>query len=177
MSEDLIKIHVTFPHYKKVGGPAGEYLWGKRTDKPDCFKVNNLPFYAYGINFGDIVRCTPMDAGRPDGIESVEIVEVVEAADVTGFRVVFVTEKEDEIRGVAGGLTDKFGAKWERANLILWSAAVSDDNAELFFEELARLHEIGMLHFETCEKADEESFGLPADAIDDESDERAGSDD
>jgi len=62
-----------------IGGTRNENLFALPTDKPDHFKINSIPFHAYGLNDGDIVRC---DSSR-------KVLEVVEASGFRTFRVVF----------------------------------------------------------------------------------------
>ena len=73
-SKDHVKVHITFPHCDVDDTPAGESMWAIKTDKPNHFKIDNLPFYAYGVCIGDIVRCEEVD-----GYDN-EVVEVVEPA-------------------------------------------------------------------------------------------------
>jgi len=62
-----------------IGGTRTENLWAYPTDTPDLFKINSIPFFAYGLNDGDIVRCD----------KSGTVVEVVEASGFRTFRVRF----------------------------------------------------------------------------------------
>lgn len=152
-SDEMVKIHITFPRQSEMGGPAGEYMWAEKTDKPDHFKVNNLPFYAYGVCYKDIVRCEATDDYQN------EVVEVVEYSQLTLFRVFFVIEDEETYLGITKGMDDKFGTNWERAQGNLFSVTVPDENAQAFFDELDRLHDKGLLHFETCQQRSEDHFG------------------
>jgi hypothetical protein len=56
-----------------------ERLFALPTDDPNLFKVNSIPFFAYGINDGDVVRC---DSNKV-------VQEVVEASGFETYRVMF----------------------------------------------------------------------------------------
>ena len=152
-SEDHVKVHITFPHSETDDTPRGESMWAIKTDKPNHFKIDNLPFYAYGVTLGDIVRCEEVD-----GYDN-EVVEVVEPAPVKMLRIFFAIDDEDTYIGITKGMTDKFGANWERATGRYYSVVVPDESFEEFFEELERLHGKDLLHFETCEQQEEGHFG------------------
>jgi len=162
-SENHVKIHVTFP--VPNGGPGGESMWAIKTDKPDHFKVDNLPFYAVGICCGDIVRCEEND-GYPH-----EVVEVVERAPLKLLRIIFLDEDEEVYLGMTKGMTDKFGTHWERAHGNFFAVTVPDESFESFFVELERLEGLEMLHFETCEQYEEGHFGPGPDEEDEEEEE------
>src|SRR5438046_10028757 len=50
--EDLTKIVVDLPNHWATGG---EGMWAKPLGK-DLYEIRNVPFHAYGLNFGDVVR-------------------------------------------------------------------------------------------------------------------------
>ena len=49
--ENLTKIHLDLPRNEEVGG---ESFWAEDLGD-DLYRMRNTPFYAYGINFDDIV--------------------------------------------------------------------------------------------------------------------------
>ena len=53
----MSSMHVKLTVPINIGGNRNENLFALPTDKPDHFKINSIPFHAYGLNDGDIVRC------------------------------------------------------------------------------------------------------------------------
>lgn len=50
-----------------------EVLWAEPYGRDNHFKLLNLPFYAYGVSWGDIIETTPCpDSGRPIFVRVVE---------------------------------------------------------------------------------------------------------
>lgn len=51
----LTKLHVDLPNHWATGG---ESLWALDLGE-DLYQLDNVPFHAYDLNFGDVVRATP----------------------------------------------------------------------------------------------------------------------
>lgn len=67
-TEDLTKIVVDLPNHWATGG---ESMWALSLGD-DLFGVRNVPFYAYGLNFGDVVRAVePSPDKKPVALELV----------------------------------------------------------------------------------------------------------
>jgi hypothetical protein len=97
MSDKHVKVSVPI----NIGGQRNENLFAYPTDKPDHFKINSIPFFAYGINDGDIVRCD----------KSGTVLEVVEASGFWTFRVRFQPGTDmDAMNKVARHLHEELGA-------------------------------------------------------------------
>ncbi len=77
--KELTKVHVALPHHGQIGG---ETFWAVPKDD-DTFEIQNVPFFAYGLHFKDIVRATS-DA---DGI--LQVREVVRRSGFDTVRVLF----------------------------------------------------------------------------------------
>ena len=60
----LTKVHVDLPHHWAVGG---ESLWARELGG-DRFRIENVPFYAYDLNFGDVVEARPLAAGQKPSV-------------------------------------------------------------------------------------------------------------
>ena len=58
-TEHLTKLHVDLPNH---WGTGGESIWAVDLGN-DLYEIRNTPFYAYGLNFGDVVLAT---ADSPD---------------------------------------------------------------------------------------------------------------
>lgn len=77
--DDSYKLHVSLPNHSMIGV---ESFWAAKVGE-DLYRIENVPFYAYGLNFRDVVRAYS-DA---DGI--LEIQEVVERSGNQTMRVDF----------------------------------------------------------------------------------------
>jgi len=53
-SEELTKVHIDLPNHWATGG---ESMWAAQVG-PDLFELRNTPFYAYDLNWGDVVHAT-----------------------------------------------------------------------------------------------------------------------
>lgn len=71
-----VKIQVVLENIEHV---QSETLWAFPTDKPDHYEVDNIPYYAYGINAHDIVRCSSpperqvLEVVRPSGHKTLRV--------------------------------------------------------------------------------------------------------
>jgi hypothetical protein len=50
--EELTKVHVDLPNHWATGG---ESMWARHLGG-DRYRIENVPFYAYGLNFHDVVE-------------------------------------------------------------------------------------------------------------------------
>lgn len=148
--EGLEKIHIDLPNHWAIGG---ESMWATPLGN-DLFKIENVPFYAYGLNFHDIVRATP------DSDEQIpEVRELVEPSGHRTFRVFFQKhisqDKQEEILASLKELT----ISYERANEIYFSLDMQPEgNYQAVFDKLDELMKENILGFETCEARIEGSF-------------------
>lgn len=78
--EGLEKIHIDLPNHWAIGGEA---FWATPLGN-DLYKIENVPFYAYGLNFHDIVRATSESENTKP-----EIKELIEQSGHRTFRVFF----------------------------------------------------------------------------------------
>ncbi len=148
--EGLEKIHVDLPNHWAIGG---ESMWATPLGD-DLFKIENVPFYAYGLNFHDIVRAIP------DSDEHIpEVRELVELSGHRTFRVFFQKhisrDKQEEILDSLKGLT----VSYERSNEIYFSLDLQPEgNYQAVFDKLDEFMERDLLGFETCDAKTEGSF-------------------
>ncbi|MEQ8415841.1 MAG: DUF4265 domain-containing protein [Imperialibacter sp.] len=151
MTEDgLVKLHIELPKHWAIGG---ESLWAEPLGN-DLFKIQNVPFYAYGLNYCDTVVATP------DSKDSApEIRKLVEAGGHRTLRLYFNQEigrahQEEILKSL---LT--FGATCERADARLVAIDIKPNGDYLaVFNELETYLEKEILIFETCEERAEGSF-------------------
>lgn len=151
MSEEgLEKIHIDLPNHWAIGG---ESMWAEPLGN-DLYKIENVPFYAYGLNFHDIVRATSdSDELKP------EIRELVKASGHRTFRVFFEKHLErieqEEILNSMKDLT----ISYERANSIYFALDMQPEgDYQAVFDRLDELEQQNLLGFETCETRVEGSF-------------------
>ena len=148
--EGLEKIHIDLPNHWAIGG---ESMWATPLGN-DLFKIENVPFYAYGLNFHDIVLAT---SDSDDQIP--EIRELVEPSGHRTFRVFFKKhisrDKQEKVLDSLKELT----VSYESANEIYFSLDVQPEgNYQAVFDKLDELMEKDILGFETCEARKKGSF-------------------
>ncbi|MEZ4777708.1 MAG: DUF4265 domain-containing protein [Bacteroidia bacterium] len=148
--EGLEKIHIDLPNHWAIGGEA---FWATPLGN-DLYKIENVPFYAYGLNFHDIVRATSESENTKP-----EIKELIEQSGHRTFRVFFKKsvdrDKQIEILDSMKELT----ISYERATGIFLSLDVQPEgNYQAVFDRLDELEQKNILNFETCEARIEGSF-------------------
>ncbi len=148
--KELEKIHVDLPNHWAIGG---ESFWATPLGN-DLFRLENIPFYAYGLNFHDVVKATS---------ESEELIpeirELVEPSGHRTFRVFFeksiIRQKQEDILNSMQDLT----ISYERANGIYFSLDMQPNgNYQAVFDRLEKLEKENILDFETCEAKKDGSF-------------------
>jgi hypothetical protein len=149
--ETLTKVHVSF------GARGGESMWAKPIEG-DLYAIRNLPFFAFGLNFGDIVLAPDMAGIR-------EVQTVVRPSGHRTLRLVFgehVTQPEQRLYLDA---LQKLGGTYERGTKRLVAIDVppgADFDAMLV--TLDRCEAAGELSYETCEARVTGSFDDAAQA-------------
>lgn len=148
--EELEKIHIGLPNHWATGG---ESFWATPLGN-NLFRLENVPFYAYGLNFHDVVKAT----SESDELIP-EILELVELSGHRTFRVFFEKsidrQKQEEILNSMKDLT----ISYERANGIYFSLDMQPKgNYQAVFDRLDELEKENVLGFETCEARIEGSF-------------------
>ena len=88
--EELTKIVVDLPNHWAT---SGEAMWA-RPLSADLYEIRNVPFYAYGLNFEDVVR-----AVEPGPDEKPVVIEVVRASGHRTIRVFFTDAVPGAERG------------------------------------------------------------------------------
>jgi hypothetical protein len=66
--ENLTKVHIDLPNHWAIGG---ESMWAVDLGE-DLYELRNVPFYAYDLNFGDVVRATADSSELKPEVRSVE---------------------------------------------------------------------------------------------------------
>jgi len=139
----LTKVHIDLPlHW----GTKGESLWAEDLGR-DLFRIRNVPFFAYGLNFADVVRAIP-DAPNLKP----EIREVVERSGHKTLRVFFDESYPDDSRPGLLKELNRYEAYFERATARHFAIDVEPSGSyEKVYDRLMEWEKAGFLVFETCE--------------------------
>lgn len=149
-NEGFEKIHIDLPNHWAIGG---ESFWATPLGN-DLFRLENVPFYAYGLNFHDVVKATS------DSEELIpEIRELVELSGHRTFRVFFEKSIDRQNQETILDSMKELTISYERANGIFFSLDMqSNGNYQDVFDRLDELEKENILGFETCEARIEGSF-------------------
>jgi hypothetical protein len=111
--EQHVKVVVQFDyHWRRVGG---EGLWSICIG-PNLYKIDNIPFFAYGLNDSDIVSA---EARSPDENPIVQRVE--QPGGHRTLRVFFDTEVEEARRTEILNRFRPLGVSWEGEDAIYFA--------------------------------------------------------
>lgn len=153
--ENLEKIHIDLPNHWAIGG---ESLWATPMGD-DLYRIENVPFFAYGLNFLDIVYATSDNQDRIP-----EIIKVVTPSGHRTYRIIFDknTNRDEQVELL--DTLSKHGATYERANGSNVSIDIKPSGDHIaVYDQLDVYESQGKLSFETCEARAENSFDdLPA---------------
>lgn len=151
VSEDddhLTKIYINLPNHWWL---KGESFWAKSLGN-DLFEIQNIPFCAYGLNFGDVVKAIQQS---PD--LKPEIMEVVSKSGNQTLRVHFIVDRDQQQTHIDN--IDACQAWVERANAKFMAINIPASACkEQLFAYLDEQEALGVLHYETCEERVEGSF-------------------
>src|SRR5215207_3105299 len=107
MTDDLTKVHIDLPNHWATGG---ESMWARDLGGAR-YRIENVPFYAYNINFYDIVEARALGpALKPS------VMRVLQRSGHQTLRVIFddAVTREDQ-RGRLNSLAD-LHVSYERCN-------------------------------------------------------------
>lgn len=128
-------------------------MWAEELGS-DLFRIRNVPFFAYGLNFHDVVRAT---ADSPD--LKPEIREVVESSGHKTLRILFPksVERDEQVKLLDS--LKEHEAYYERATATHVAIDVEPEGSyNDVYDQLQEWEEAGLLSFETCEARVEGSF-------------------
>jgi len=146
---ELVKVYVDLPGHWHSGG---ESLWAKPLGG-DLYEILSVPFAAYGLNFGDVVRACDTGAELKPEIQC-----VVTPSGRRTLRVFFHSLSADEQSPLLDEIRG-WGADIERASKSFVAVDIpTDADYDLLFDHLESLERRGVLEFETCEARVEGSF-------------------
>jgi len=131
------KVHV------QVGG-IGESMWA-RPIEGELFAIANLPFFAFGLNFGDIVVAPLVGGVR-------EVRAVMRPSGHQTLRLSFGAHVDDGMQREHLKAVEALGGSYERGTASLVAIDVPPSAPhDVIVALLDRLQASGELDFETCE--------------------------
>lgn len=148
--EDLTKVVVDLPNHWATGG---ESMWAKPLGE-DLYELHNVPFYAYGLNYLDVVRAVEP---APDLIPMVE--RVVAPSGHRTLRVLFDADFPESKRIPLLETLSPMGAGMEGADSRYFAIDIGPDgDYDGVQAQLDSWQEEGVLGYETCEPRADGSF-------------------
>jgi hypothetical protein len=140
--KSLAAIVVELPNH--WAGQRTENLWARRTGD-GLHQLVAVPFFAYALNYGDVVRASPI------------VHEVVRRSGHTTLRVVFRRDDEPRARRIA--LLSELGVSFESWDGAFFALDVAPDgDVDAVLDRLEWLEKRDILGFETCEARARGSF-------------------
>jgi len=147
---NLEKIYIDLPNHWAIGG---ESLWATPLGS-DLYRIENVPFFAYGLNFLDIVLATPdSDQLKP------EIRRLVTPSGHKTYRIIFDKEISREKQVELLETLEKYEASYERADGKNVAIDIKPSGNHIaVYDQLDEYEQTGFLSFETCEARVKDSF-------------------
>ena len=150
MSETLIKVHVDLPNHPLTGGEA---MWAAHVET-DAYELRNVPFYAYDLNYLDVVEAV---AASPSLKPSIR--RVVRRSGHRTLRVFYFEAAEGWRRVPLLESLKDLGACFEGATKSLFAIDVEPGgDYEAICDRLEAWRTEGLLEYETCEARFEGTF-------------------
>ena len=154
--ESLTKVHVDLPHHWAVGG---ESLWARHLGG-DRYQLENVPFYAYDLNFHDVVEARPL---APD--QKPSVLRVVERSGHQTLRVFFSEAVPEPTRIERVRALAPLAVTFERCGERLFALDLEPAaNVETVRAQLDLWEAEGVLDYETCEARVSGRFDEDADS-------------
>ena len=134
---------VNLPNHCATGAQS---MWAFRLDD-GTYQIDNVPFYAYGINYKDIVR---VDASDATGLPIVTNIITPNGHDT--FRVIFPKNVGKKKQEPTIEELEKMGVSVERAfNNYVAIDVPPEVDYDVVRDRLDQLQSSGLLEYETCE--------------------------
>jgi Domain of unknown function (DUF4265) len=148
--ESLTKVSIDLPRHWATDG---ESMWALPLGG-NLYEIRNTPFYAYGINWGDIVR-----AHSDDPKLKPEVREVVAPSGNKTLRVFLNKELGREEQDAILSSLQPLDMSWERADDHYVAIDVHPgSDYQAVRDKLMELEQEGKLDYETCEARGAGSF-------------------
>jgi len=148
--EGLEKVYVDLPNHWAVGG---ESMWAKPLGN-NLYEIHNTPFYAYGINYLDIVKVDSSDEDKKP-----TVLEIVKPSGYKTLRIVFTEGFDREKQLSIFTELKKLKVGYERVNdrYVALDIEPSGDY-EVVCNKISELEQNEILEFETCEARNSDDF-------------------
>jgi hypothetical protein len=145
------KVYIDLPNHWM--GPTVEPLWAKPLGN-DLYEIRGVPFFAYGINFLDVVLAT---VNAPS--ENLTVQKIVTASGHRTIRLIFfVTVNQTRQDEIVQSL-EIFGASGERLNEKFVTLDIAPEGKfDLLLKRLKELLTQNVLEFETADARQVGSF-------------------
>ena len=141
--EQLTKVVVDLPNHWAVGG---EGMWAKSLGD-DLYEIRSVPFYAYGLSFGDVVR-----AVQPAPDKKPVVSELVRSGGHRTLRVSFSDSVAESERPNLLRTLNQLKTSYEGANVRHFAIDIEPEgDYEAVCDRLADWEAQGLLEYETCE--------------------------
>ena len=140
---DLVKVCVELPHHWWL---KGESFWAQPLGN-DRYRLENVPFCAYDLNFGDVVLATAdSEELKP------EIGAVVERSGHQTLRISFCDQLSREAQEPIIAALQALGGELERANGQFLAIDIPPGvSVDALRDALDEQVDAGTLEYETCE--------------------------
>ena len=149
---DLCKIVVELGYH--WSGIGGEGIWA-RPMGGDLYEVDNIPFYAYGLNVADLVRAVAPNSEMKPVVQRVE-----RASGHRTLRVRFAGSTAEPERVLMLRGLSQFQTSFEGQNAVYFAIDVAPPgDYEGVIQQLQAWEDQGLLSFETCEPRVAGGFG------------------
>ena len=148
--EELTKVHVDLPNHWATGG---ESMWARELGG-DHYRLENVPFYAYGLNFHDVVEArSPAPDLKPF------VLRVTERSGHRTIRVSF-SEAVPEVDRIAHlSALRELNVTFERCTARYFALDLEPEaNVDDVRDRLDALEAEDVLAYETCEARVQDSF-------------------
>ncbi len=147
---DLVTVYVDLPNHWAA---SGEALWAQPLGD-NLYELLNVPFFAYDLNFLDIVEAT---SGWPD--LKIQVRRVVRRSGHRTVRVFFQAVLAESERQPTLEQLILLGATYETATEAYYALDIAPDaDYDAVCEQLTDWERQGLLDFETCEAREPGSF-------------------
>ena len=148
--EGLVKVFVDLPNHWAT---SGESMWAKPLGN-DLYELRNTPFYAYGLNWGDIVRA---EAREPDF--KPEVLSLITPSGNRTLRVYFKDKLSRQVQNDYLHSLKNLGFSFERATDMLVALDIeAGADYQAICNKIWELEQEGILEYETCEPRVQGSF-------------------
>jgi hypothetical protein len=149
-NEKLTKVHVDLPNHWATGG---ESMWALDLGD-DLYELRNVPFHAYNLNFGDVVRAT---ADSPE--LKPEVRSVARRSGNRTLRVIFMKEQSEATMLELLHSLKPMAVSFERANQRYFALDLEPEaDIDRVRDVLDEWERQGWAEYETCEEKVPGSF-------------------